>query len=233
MEFVRVLALIAGMCSCWAACGASSRRSSCRVSPRRACSCCWLVRSPGRCRSWHLGSPPTRCATASSPSSDRPPWCRCSSCGSASSLLGFSLIIWWDSGLDFASALSIAGSSVFTLGIATANDAGPRTLEILAAGVGTAGLRPRDRLSARSLQRVRHPRDRGHAAGRPGGHARMGSRDPGPAQLPRHDGRAAAAVLRVGALGRRRLGEPRQLPGADVVPLTGVVARAGCSGWSP
>jgi hypothetical protein len=51
-------------------------------------------------------------------------------------LLGFSLIIWWDSGLDFASALGIGGSSVFTLGIATANDAGARTLEILAAGAG-------------------------------------------------------------------------------------------------
>ncbi len=51
-------------------------------------------------------------------------------------LFGFALIIWWDSGIDFASALGIAGSSVFTLGIATANDAGARTLEILAAGVG-------------------------------------------------------------------------------------------------
>ena len=40
-------------------------------------------------------------------------------------LLGFSLIIWWDAGIDFASALGIAGSSVFTLGIATAPDAGP------------------------------------------------------------------------------------------------------------
>ncbi len=51
-------------------------------------------------------------------------------------LVGFSLIIWWDSGVDFADALSISGSSVFTLGIATANGAGPRTLEILAAGTG-------------------------------------------------------------------------------------------------
>ncbi len=51
-------------------------------------------------------------------------------------LVGFSLIIWWDSGVDFADALGISGSSVFTLGIATANGAGPRTLEILAAGTG-------------------------------------------------------------------------------------------------
>jgi hypothetical protein len=51
-------------------------------------------------------------------------------------LLGFSFVIWWDSGVDYASALGIAGSSVFTLGIATAKDAGARTLEILAAGTG-------------------------------------------------------------------------------------------------
>ena len=51
-------------------------------------------------------------------------------------LLGFALIIWWDAGDDFASALGVAGSSVFTLGIATARDSGPMTLEILAAGLG-------------------------------------------------------------------------------------------------
>jgi hypothetical protein len=51
-------------------------------------------------------------------------------------LFGFSLVIWWNSGVAFASALGIAGSSVFTLGIATASGAGPHTLEILAAGVG-------------------------------------------------------------------------------------------------
>jgi hypothetical protein len=51
-------------------------------------------------------------------------------------LLGMAMIIWWNSGVDFAEALSIAGSSVFTLGIATAPGAGPRTLEILAAGIG-------------------------------------------------------------------------------------------------
>jgi hypothetical protein len=51
-------------------------------------------------------------------------------------LVGMAMIIWWNSGTDFADALSIAGSSVFTLGIATAPGAGPRTLEILAAGLG-------------------------------------------------------------------------------------------------
>jgi hypothetical protein len=51
-------------------------------------------------------------------------------------VLGFALIEWWNSGIAFASALGIAGSSVFTLGIATANDAGARTVEILAAGFG-------------------------------------------------------------------------------------------------
>jgi len=51
-------------------------------------------------------------------------------------IFGFSLIIWWNSGVDFADALGISGSSVFTLGIATARGAGPRTLEIIAAGIG-------------------------------------------------------------------------------------------------
>jgi hypothetical protein len=51
-------------------------------------------------------------------------------------LLGFSLILWWDSGTDYASALGVAGSSVFTLGIASSPGPGPRTLEILAAGIG-------------------------------------------------------------------------------------------------
>src|SRR5947209_1165310 len=51
-------------------------------------------------------------------------------------LLGFALVLWRSTGLDFASALGISGSSVFTLGIASSNEAGARTLEILAAGVG-------------------------------------------------------------------------------------------------
>jgi hypothetical protein len=51
-------------------------------------------------------------------------------------LLGFSLIIWWDTGLDYWSALGIAGSSTFTLGILTTRGAGPHTLEIVAAGFG-------------------------------------------------------------------------------------------------
>jgi hypothetical protein len=51
-------------------------------------------------------------------------------------LLGFSLIIWWDSGADFLDAIGIAGSSVTTLGVATARGAGARTLEILGAGIG-------------------------------------------------------------------------------------------------
>ena len=51
-------------------------------------------------------------------------------------ILGFALIEWWNSGIDFASALGIAGSSVFTLGIASARDAGAHTIEILAAGFG-------------------------------------------------------------------------------------------------
>ena len=51
-------------------------------------------------------------------------------------VLGFALVTWWVSGDDFASALGVSGSSVFTLGIVSAAGAGPHTLEILAAGVG-------------------------------------------------------------------------------------------------
>ena len=51
-------------------------------------------------------------------------------------VLGFSLILWWSTGFDFATALGISGSSVFTLGIASSSEAGARTLEILAAGIG-------------------------------------------------------------------------------------------------
>lgn len=51
-------------------------------------------------------------------------------------VLGFSLIIWWDSGIDFWSSVGIAGSSAFTLGILSTGGAGPHTLEIIAAGFG-------------------------------------------------------------------------------------------------
>ncbi len=51
-------------------------------------------------------------------------------------LFGLALVIWWNSGVNLADAIGIAGSSVFTLGIVTAAGAGPRTLEILAAGIG-------------------------------------------------------------------------------------------------
>jgi hypothetical protein len=51
-------------------------------------------------------------------------------------ILGFGLIIWWNAGIAFASAIGIAGSSLFTLGIVSAPGAGPHTLEILAAGMG-------------------------------------------------------------------------------------------------
>lgn len=51
-------------------------------------------------------------------------------------ILGFALIEWWNSGIDFASAVGIAGSSAFTLGIASASDTGAHTIEILAAGFG-------------------------------------------------------------------------------------------------
>jgi hypothetical protein len=51
-------------------------------------------------------------------------------------VVGFGLIVWWDSGQSIGTALSVSGSSVFTLGIATIPDAGTRALEIVAAGIG-------------------------------------------------------------------------------------------------
>jgi hypothetical protein len=51
-------------------------------------------------------------------------------------VLGFGLITWWAGGGGFGTAMGIAGSSVFTLGIATDPAAGTRALEIIAAGIG-------------------------------------------------------------------------------------------------
>jgi hypothetical protein len=51
-------------------------------------------------------------------------------------LFSLALVIWWNSGVDFPDALGISGSSLFTLGAVTAPGAGPRILEIVAAGLG-------------------------------------------------------------------------------------------------
>ncbi|HXZ61590.1 MAG TPA: hypothetical protein VEG62_02530 [Acidimicrobiales bacterium] len=51
-------------------------------------------------------------------------------------VLGIALIEWWAAGVDFADALGIAGSSVFTLGIVSSDRAGPRAVEVVASGVG-------------------------------------------------------------------------------------------------
>ena len=51
-------------------------------------------------------------------------------------VLGFGLVTWWSSGESLGSAFEIAGSSVFTLGIASSPDSGSKALEIIAAGVG-------------------------------------------------------------------------------------------------
>ena len=51
-------------------------------------------------------------------------------------MLGFGLIMWWPAGGGFGHTFAIAGSSVFTLGVATAPGAGSETLEFVAAGFG-------------------------------------------------------------------------------------------------
>ena len=51
-------------------------------------------------------------------------------------VLGVGLIEWYAAGVNFLTALGIAGSSVFTLGIVSSNDAGPRAVEVVASGIG-------------------------------------------------------------------------------------------------
>jgi hypothetical protein len=51
-------------------------------------------------------------------------------------ILGVALIEWDAAGVDFATALGISGSSVFTLGIVSSGNAGPRVVEVAAAGIG-------------------------------------------------------------------------------------------------
>jgi hypothetical protein len=51
-------------------------------------------------------------------------------------VLGFGLIIWWATKQDFGAAMTISGSSVFTLGIATGPQPDARVLEIIAAATG-------------------------------------------------------------------------------------------------
>jgi hypothetical protein len=51
-------------------------------------------------------------------------------------VLGVALIEWEAAGVDFATALGISGSSVFTLGIVSSGQAGPRVVEVIASGIG-------------------------------------------------------------------------------------------------
>src|ERR1700729_2165269 len=51
-------------------------------------------------------------------------------------VLGVALIEWYAAGVDFATALGISGPSVFTLGVVSSGQAGPRVAEVTAAGIG-------------------------------------------------------------------------------------------------
>jgi hypothetical protein len=51
-------------------------------------------------------------------------------------VVGFALITWWPAGGTLGHAFAIAGSSVFTLGVATGHGAGAETIEFVAAGFG-------------------------------------------------------------------------------------------------
>ncbi|MHB8219166.1 MAG: hypothetical protein ACYDHU_02425 [Acidimicrobiales bacterium] len=51
-------------------------------------------------------------------------------------VVGFGLLVWWDSGTTLAHAFAVAGSSVFTLGIISAPGRATEAVEIAAAGTG-------------------------------------------------------------------------------------------------
>ena len=91
-------------------------------------------------------------------------------------LLGISMIIWWNSGVTFADALAVAGSSVTTLGIATTPGGGPRTLEIVAAGIGFGVIALEIAYLPALYIAVRHPGDRGDPAPARGGTPAWGPR---------------------------------------------------------
>ena len=98
--------------------------------------------------------------------------------------------MWWPAGGGFGHTFAIAGSSVFTLGVATAPGAGSETLEFVAAGFG---------LLVIALEIAYLPAFYAAFASREtevtllasrAGHAGLGSRDPRPPPLVRHHGRA-------------------------------------------
>jgi len=51
-------------------------------------------------------------------------------------VVGFGLLVWWDSGTTLAHAFAVSGSSVFTLGIVSAPGRAAEAVEIAAAGTG-------------------------------------------------------------------------------------------------
>jgi hypothetical protein len=51
-------------------------------------------------------------------------------------MIGFALMIWWVGGGTLIGSFGVSGSSIFTLGILSANNGGPRALEIIEAGSG-------------------------------------------------------------------------------------------------
>jgi len=51
-------------------------------------------------------------------------------------VIGYGLIIWWAGSVSFGMAMTISGSSIFTLGIATGSEPVAKTLEIIASATG-------------------------------------------------------------------------------------------------
>ena len=135
--------------------------------------------------------------------------------------VAFGLLLWPATG-SFAAALRESGSSLLTLGFASTARGRADRRRLHRRRDRADRRRAPDRVPAHALRRVQPPRDRGHARRRPGRAGRRG----GPSswlgaggQLT--DRRAPGVLPPVGALGRRRLREPRELPGPDPVPFAG------------
>ena len=136
-------------------------------------------------------------------------------------VIGFGLISWWPAGGSFGHAFAIAGSSVFTLGVATGYGAGSATLEFVAAGFGLLVIALEiaylPTLYSAFAAREAEVTLLASRAGTPA----WGAELLGPVPLVPHHLGADRAVRRLGALGGGGVREPHQLPEPHVVPLAG------------
>ena len=94
----------------------------------------------------------------------------------AALLIGFALMLWpfMKTG-GFVHALTVSGSSLFTLGFATEGGRRASTARVRSSGGGVVDRRPTDRLPPGPLRCLQPARGAGHHAGQPGGITGLGS----------------------------------------------------------